>query len=113
MSDVRCQMSLVGQRQRLFTDIWHLTSDIYYLLVRSPSRCEDGRGRLSHPNSNARVSKGLRVGQPLAYVRGAVHPERKRKTRCKSKAKQPWSPEAERALAARRRWSLRGAGARS
>src|SRR5215813_14827965 len=111
MSDARCQMPLVGLRQRLFTDIWHLTSTIF--LVRWPPRCEDGRGRLSHPKSTARVSKRLLVGQPLAYARGTVHPEQKRKTRCKSKAKQPWSPEAERALAARRRWSLRGAGVRS
>jgi hypothetical protein len=32
MSDVRCQSPLVGLRQRLLTDIWHLTSDIYYRL---------------------------------------------------------------------------------
>src|SRR5262245_59807109 len=58
------------------SSVLHLRSSIP-LLVRSRSRCEDGRVRLSRPSSIARVSKRPPHTQPLVYARGTVHPDTK------------------------------------
>src|SRR5215510_54316 len=46
------------------------------VLARSPPRCEDARVRFSHHNSSGR-KQAAECDQPLAYARGAVHPNTK------------------------------------